>query len=122
MKMKGRVKILENNKLIKTDSVWYRINSFFRKLFHFRKNNAQRDNSLVNKKIVKNEIDENAFRRILAESLVNGEVVIADLTDKEVDEMIEFFIKEIEEIDSELVRKKENILKMKNKISEDKPL
>ena len=121
MRMKGRVKILENNKLIKTDSVWYRINSFFRNLFCFRKNN-RKANSLVNKKVIKNEIDESAFRKILAESLVNGEVVIADLTDKEVDEMIEFFIKEIEEIDGELVRKKENILRMKSNLGEKQNL
>ena len=115
--MKGRVKILENNKLIKTDSLWYRINSFFRNLFRFRKNN-RKENTLVNKRVVKNEIDENAFRRILAESLINGEVVIADLTDKEVDEIIQFFIKDIDEIDRELVRRKENILKMKSNLGE----
>lgn len=119
--MKGRVKILENNKLIKTDSVWYRINSFFRNLFRFGKNSNQKDESLVNKKIVKNEVDENAFRRILAESLVNGDVVIADLTDKEVDEMIDFFTKDIEAIDRELVRRKENILRMKNNLGERNP-
>ena len=116
---------MENNKLIKTDTLWYRINNFFRNLFSFKSkfNKIEKDNKvMVNTKLIKIDIDESSFRKILAENLVNGEVVIADLTDREVEEMIDFFTKSIEEIDQELIKRKDNILKIKNKITEIKKL
>lgn len=121
-KMKGRKKILESNKLIRTDTLWYRINNFFRNLFSFKKKSInseiQDEKVIINNKTVKINIDESNFRKILAENLVNGDIVIGDLTDKEVEEMIEFFTKSIEEIDEELVKRKDNILRIKNRTNE----
>lgn len=110
---------MENNKLIKTDTLWYRLNNFFRNLFSFKSklSKIEKDNKImVNTKPIKIDIDESSFRKILAENLVNGEIVIADLTDREVEEMIEFFTKSIKEIDEELVKRKNNILEIKDKI------
>lgn len=75
-----------------------------------------------NSKLIKVDVDGNNFRKILADNLVNGDIVIADLTDREVEEMIEFFTRSIEEIDEELIKRKNNILKIKNKIAEMKKL
>lgn len=116
---------MESNKLIKTDTLWYRINNFFRNLFGFKNKiigSEIQNEKIINNKIVKIDIDESNFRKILAENLVNGDIVIGDLTDKEVDEMIEFFNKSIEEIDEELVKRKDNILKIKDKMNEMKNL
>ena len=52
----------------------------------------------------------------LAEKLRNDEVKISDLTDLEIEEMTEFFKKDIAEVDREIERIKMNILRMKEKL------
>ena len=110
---------MENNKLIKTDTLVYKINTFFRNLLHFGRNNKEetiKDNFVVNKEALKNVMEESNSKRVLADNLLNGEEVITNLTDEEVDEMIEYFTKDIEGMDKELLRIKENILRMKKKL------
>lgn len=113
---------MENNKLIKTDTLWYKINSFFRNLFNFTKNDKVenvKEHFAANNNSLRNSIEKNKSKRAFAENLLSGEVVISELTDEEVDEMTDYFTKDIEEIDRELLRIKENILRMKKKLNKE---
>lgn len=113
---------MENNKLIKTDTLWYKINNFFRNLFNFKKNDNEetvKEYFINNNNPLINSIEKNKAKRVLAETLLSGEVVISELTDEEVDEMTDYFTKDIEEIDRELLRIKGNILRMKEKLNKE---
>lgn len=113
---------MENNKLIKTDTLGYKINNFFRNLFNFKKSGNEetaKEYFINNNNPLRNSIEKNKAKRVLAENLLSGEVVISELTDEEVDEMTDYFTKDIEEIDRELLRIKENILRMKKKLNKE---
>ena len=114
---------MENNKLIKTNTLGYKINSFFRNLFNFKKTGNEeyvKEQVIANNNPLRNSMEKNKSKRVLAENLLSGEVVISELTDQEIDEMTDYFTKDIAEIDRELLRIKENILRMKKKLADNR--
>ena len=62
---------------------------------------------------VKKEIDEQNKKEKLALNLINADVDVNDLTDEEVDEMIEWFKQDIEKQNNELKRIKDHILQIR---------
>lgn len=122
---------MENNQLITTDNLWYKIKSFFRKIF--QKNNIKNVESSETKETnVSNEQKQNFERQIsyrkelreknkkekLAKKLVAGEKSVDDLTENEIDEMTEYFQIEIEKTDRELDKIKWEILELKKQLAE----
>ena len=117
------------NKLIKTDTIWYKIKNFFRKIFFKQKKEtpiyeAKEEQNIETKKEAfiekieyKKELEIQSKKEEMAEKLRQGEIGVNDLTETEVDEMTEYFIKDIQEIDKELLRIKEHIISMKKKLS-----
>lgn len=111
------------NELIRTDKVMYKIRRFFLSLFI--RNNSQIYNeeemldSSVNdldlNKIIscRTETETLKIKEELARKLMEKEMSIDDLTDEEVDEMIQFFKKDIEEKGKELFLIKKQIVVMK---------
>ena len=65
---------------------------------------------------VKKEIDEQNKKEKLALNLINADVDINDLTDEEVDEMIEWFKQDIEKQNNELKRIKNHILQIRKEV------
>lgn len=113
-----------NNKLIKTNTIWYKIKKFFNKIFTRKSPNFK--NELSEKNIVKEqnvlsvtlqeEMAENNRKEYLAKRLLNGELGSGDLTDTEVDEMTQYFKRDIQELDSELNQIKQHILQMRKQL------
>lgn len=133
-----------NNSLIKTNSVWYKIKRFFSKIFGEKKDNI-RENINTSKNIIdktveevnekieikketektfkeeisyKEEIKEKNRKEEIANELLNGRTDVYDLSDEEVDEMIEYFTADIEKQNKELQRIKNNIIQMKKRLQE----
>ncbi len=65
---------------------------------------------------VKKEIDEQNKKEKLALNLINADVDVNDLTDEEVDEMIEWFKQDIEKQNNELKRIKNHILQIRKEV------
>lgn len=118
---------MENNKLIKTDTIWYKIKKFLYNIFNKKENNNKKEEKNVQKHIdnkfqesisVKKEIDKQNKKEKLALNLINADVDINDLTDEEVDKMIEWFKQDIEKQNNELKRIKDHILQIKKELEE----
>ena len=118
---------MENNKLIKTDTIWYKIKKFLYNIFNKKENNNKKEEKNVQKHInnkfqesisVKKEIDKQNKKEKLALNLINSDVDINDLTDEEVDEMIEWFKQDIEKQDNELKRIKAHIIQIRKELEE----
>lgn len=60
------------------------------------------------------EMEEQTRRDILAQKLLNNELNVNELKDEEIDQMLDWFKKDIKEKDIELNKIKERILKIKN--------
>lgn len=115
------------DKLIKTDTVWYKIKTFFKKIF--KKDeieiNVQHEDTIQNEKkenfisrvSVRDELEKQNQKEEFAEKLRNGELDVDNLTDDQIDEMTEYFEKDIEEIDKELLRINEHIASMEKKLA-----
>ena len=65
---------------------------------------------------VKKEIDEQNKKEKLALNLINADVDVNDLTDEEVDEMIEWFKQDIEKQNNELKRIKNHVLQIRKEV------
>ena len=118
---------MENNKLIKTDTIWYKIKKFLYNVFNKKENNNKKeeknvqnhkDNKFQESISVKQEIEEENKKERLAINLINADVDINDLTDEEVDKMIEWFKEDIEKQNNELKRIKAHILQIKKELEE----
>ena len=109
-----------NNELIPTNGLWYKIKKFFRSLFFKEKTytineintieQEQKDSNL------KEKFEEENKKKVLAEKLLYGELGTSELNETEVDEMIEYFTKDIQNIDNELLRIKQHILVMRQEL------
>ena len=115
-----------DNQLIKIDTIWYKIKSFFKKLFNRKKysvveKNIQKPstNNFQESISVKKELSEQSRKEDMALKLINDDIDVWDLTDEEVDEMTEWFKKDIEEKDRELNRIKKHILKMRKELKDE---
>ena len=118
---------MENNKLIKTDTIWYKIKKFLYNIFNKKENDNKKEEKNVQKHIdnkfqesisVKKDIDEENKKEKLALNLINADTDINDLTDEEVNEMIEWFKEDIEKQDNELKRIKAHIIQIRKELEE----
>ncbi len=118
---------MENNKLIKTDTIWYKIKKFLYNIFNKKENDNKKEEKNVQKHIdnkfqesisVKKDIDEQNKKEKLALNLINADIDINDLTDEEVNEMIEWFEEDIEKQDNELKRIKAHIIQIRKELEE----
>ena len=118
---------MENNKLIKTDTIWYKIKKFLYNIFNKKENDNKKEEKNVQKHIdnkfqesisVKKDIDEQNKKEKLALNLINADIDINDLTDEEVNEMIEWFKEDIEKQDNELKRIKAHIIQIRKELEE----
>ena len=115
-----------NNELIPTNGLLYKIKKFFKSIFFKEKsynknetktiNNEQRNSNLVYNDNLKEKFEKENEKKGLAEKLLYGEIGTSELNETEVDEMIEYFAKDIQNIDNELLRIKQHILAMRQKL------
>lgn len=113
-----------NNKLIITDGFWYKIKLFFNNLFR-RKNKKvlteqKNIDEIKNDTTVKiqDSLKVNTEQQELAQKLLYMEIGPSELEETQVDEMVDYFKKDIENIDNELLRIKQHILVMKQKLEQ----
>ena len=118
-----------NNELIPTNSLWYRIKKFFKNFFLKEKQSSMKDiksseNSTTNNTITFNDNLKEKFemenkKHVLAEKLLYGELNTSELDENEVDEMTDYFTKDIKSIDNELLRIKQHILAMQKELKQE---
>ena len=115
-----------NNKLIQTNGIWYKIKRFFQKIFGHKKSFVSNEESTIE---IKEKNDNSKFtndlrekfekehkNHDLANKLLYGEIGPSELNEQEVDEMTEYFKKDIQNIDNELLRIKQHILYMQKEL------
>lgn len=110
--------------LIRTDKLSYKIRRFFMNLF--MKRNSERveetfeeimnNTELELNKVTsyKTEIQEVGIKQELARKLIKNELAINDLTEEEIDEMIEYFKNDIESKNVELESVKKELAELIN--------
>ena len=119
---------MDKKELIVTDNVWYKICNFFRKIFQKesiknKKNIKENANNLIQIKddkidfiqniSYKDEITNLNRKKDLAEKLMNGNLSINDLTDSQVDEMMEYFTIYINDMNKKIEKIKDFIVNFK---------
>lgn len=65
---------------------------------------------------LREKMHEDRRKKELAEKLLNNEIDVNDLTGEDVEQMIAYFVKDIEHIDTEINKVKVHIESMKNKL------
>ena len=115
-----------NNKLVSANGLWYKIKKFFKGIFSKEKSynleetniakKEQKNNNFVYDNDLKEKFEKENKNKILAEKLLCGDINISELNDEEVDEMTEYFTKDIQNIDNELLRIKQHILYMQKEL------
>ena len=115
-----------NNKLIPTNGIWYKIKRFFKNIFLHKKSFISNEESTIeikekndNYKFIndlREKYEKEHRSQDLADKLLCGEIGPSELNEQEVDEMTEYFKKDIQNIDNELLRIKQHILYMQNEL------
>ena len=111
------------NQLVRTDKVTFKIKRFFRCLFikrYSRKlekaiQEEEESTKMYLEKVIscKTEAQVESIRKQLAEKLLKTELSIKDLADEEIQEMIEYFKKDIKDKTEELSNIKKEISDIK---------
>lgn len=110
------------NQLVRTDKLLFKVKRFFRLIFiknnsQFYQNNVQdiSESEIDLNKVIscKTTTQENNIKIGLAEKLIKNEFPIKDLTDEEIDEMIQFFKENIKNKSEELDELKKEIIELK---------
>ena len=117
-----------NNKLIKTNSLWYKIKTFFKNIFLKKTNMTEKkEKALQTEQVSSNirfdhnlreKIEQENNRKVLAEKLLYGQIGISDLNETEVNEMKEYFTNDIQSIDNELSKIKQHIIAMQQELKQ----
>ncbi len=117
-----------NNKLIPTNGLLYKIQNFFKKLFLGNKpyniketkitEKEQKSSDFMNDDNLKEKFERENEKKILAEKLLLGELGTSELNETEVDEMTEYFKKDIQNIDNELFIIKKHIIAMQQELKQ----
>lgn len=119
------------NKLITTNTLWYKIKRFFKGIFRKNKSDLQEVNTILSVQNLQNtsvnfnnnlkeKFEKEKEKQELAEKLLCGEIGTSELNDIEVDEMTQYFTNDIKNIDAELYKIKQHILYMKQVIEQKK--
>ena len=94
-----------NNKLALTNGIWYKIKRFIKNIFMKKSFESSKEQILESQQTSNNSAYTNDLRtkfekenenKALAEKLLYGEIGTIDLNEKEVDEMTEYFKKDIQ--------------------------
>ena len=109
-----------NNKLIKTNSLWYKIKTFFKNIFLKKTNMTEKKEKALQTEQVSSNIrfDHNLREKIEQE---NNRKVLAEkseLNETEVNEMKEYFTNDIQSIDNELSKIKQHIIAMQQELKQ----
>ncbi len=109
-----------DNKLIPTNTIWHKIRKFFQMIFPKEKT-YNINEGIIGKNDKTNNNLNTRFEREkqnqkLAEKLLLGELSASELNETEVNEMTEYFTKDIQNIDNELLRIKQHILAIKQEL------
>ena len=114
------------------NKVWKKINCFFKRIFRNKKNEfvlgdgsekkhyKEINNDFATQISAKQQLKNKEEQNQMAHKLLNYELFSNELTDEEIDEMIEWFKTDIEVKDKELQKIKNNILNMKTQLEEIK--
>ena len=115
-----------NNKLVSTNGIWYKIKRFFKNIFLHKKSFKvneepsieikEKNDNFIFTNDLKNKFETEHNKQILAGKLLCGEIGTSELNEKEVNEMTEYFKKDIQNIDNELLRIKQHILYMQKEL------
>lgn len=115
-----------NSDLIPTNGLWYKIKKFFKNTFSKAKlhnvdevqtsKENQTYNNVIANDSLKEKFERDTNKHLLANNLLYGLLGTSELDETEVNEMTEYFTKDIQNMDNELLRIKQHILAMKQKL------
>lgn len=114
---------MRKNKLIKTNSLWYKVRHFFNNLKSrlLEKRDKEKEDKILLDEDVKgtynNEFNDIYKKSNLIKRVLNREITIHELSDNEIDEITETIEKDIDNMEKELLKIKQNILIMKQKLN-----
>ena len=112
------------NQLVRTDKFVYKIKRFFRNLFWRRNSQViiepteeekQAETAEALEKIIscKTEVQEINIKEQLADKIIKNELPIKDLSEEELDQMIEYFKADIKTKEEEIKQLKKEIAELK---------
>lgn len=115
-----------NKDLIPVNGLWYKIKKIFKSILskiklydtdeiQNYKETKNYNNAIANNNL-KEEFERDTNKQILADKLLYGVLGTSELDETEVNEMTEYFTKDIQNMDNELLRIKQHILAMQEKI------
>lgn len=115
-----------NSDLIPTNGLWYKIKKFFKNIFskaklhnvdevQTSKENQTYNNVIANDNL-KEKFERDTNKQLLANNLLYGVLGTSELNETEVNEMTEYFTKDIQNMDNELLRIKQHILDIQQKL------
>lgn len=118
-----------DNNLIPTNGIYYKIKRFIKNIFlNLKKAHKKNINLIKDDKFGKNSIHNANLRKKfktfedykhqenMAQKLIYGNLDVDELNEYEIEEMIDYFKKDIENIDKELSKIKQHILIMKKRL------
>ncbi len=110
-----------NNKLIKTNTFWYKVRNFFQSIFKKKQcNNEYKPQENLKESKFSTSLRETMIEHNKVQSLANkllvGELGCSELTDSQVDELTIYFKSDIKNLDNELLRIKRHIVEMKQQL------
>lgn len=112
--------------LIKTSTLAYKIKTFFRSLLNKNKKNSIMKEDNINFQKDKNKFLEDISliertkleekNKELAEKVMNFDITLNELTDKETEDMIKYFKEDIRKKNEELEKIKKHIVEMRKEL------
>lgn len=109
-----------SNELMTTNRTWYKIKSFLKRIFikeeKVKNYSTKEKKRFMNDDDLKETLNKENQNKILAGKLLSGEVSSHELEDKQLDEMIEYMKKDIQNIDDELLKIRNHIIEMQKEL------
>jgi len=113
---------MNNKQLIITNTLWYKIRNLFSKIF-IKKNEktediqSVKDNDFTDNISYRDRIIISSKQKEVADAIMKGNKKIELLSDNEVKDMIEYFIKYNRKMNQDIERIRKNIINLRNNIN-----
>lgn len=115
---------MKNNRLIPTNTLWYKISNFFKNLFTKKEkeeynilNIKNRNSDFMDNISLRDKMAITTIQKEIANNLMKGNLKIESLSNEEVNDMIKYFTEYNEKMTQDLERIKKNIINLRNNIN-----
>lgn len=108
---------MKDNQLIPTNTLWYKISNFFKT--RFTKSNILniKNSNFMDNISLRDKLAIATIQKETANNLMKGNLKIESLSNKEINDMIEYFTVYNKKMTQDLERIRKNIINLRNKIN-----